>query len=132
MNASSQSFPNNPADTEITAELPVLDVAAYEARHANDPLASTDTWASPTLNTALQAQAGIAAAEAALEPAQSATLPANVASKLETELKSLASNLKELETRLAAKGERLAIIEQELAESRVAGQAAAERALALS
>ncbi len=131
MNASSQSFPNSPADAEITAELPVLDVAAYEARHANDPLASTDTWASPTLTAAQQAQAGIAA-ETAPEPAQSATLPPNVAAKLESELKSLASNLKELETRLAAKGERLVIIEKELADSRVAGQAAAERAQALS
>ena len=132
MNASSQSFPNSPADAEITAELPVLDVAAYEARHANDPLASTDTWASPPLTAAQQAQAGTAAADTALEPAQSATLPANMAAKLETELKSLASNLKELETRLAAKGERLVIIEKELADSRVAGQAAAERAQALS
>jgi chromosome segregation ATPase len=131
MNASSQSFPNGAADAEITAELPVLDVAAYEARHANDPLASTDTWSTPTLNTAVLAQAGLAA-EAAPEPAPSAPLPASMASKLEAELKSLASNLKELETRLAAKGERLVIIEKELAESRVAGQAAAERAQALS
>ena len=124
MNASSQSFPNSPADAEITAELPVLDVAAYEARHANDPLSSTDTWASP-------AQPG-AVSDATPELAPSAPLPANVAAKLEAELKSLASNLKELETRLAAKGERLVIIEKELAESRAAGQAAAERATALS
>jgi chromosome segregation ATPase len=132
MNASSQSFPNSSADAEITAELPVLDVAAYEARHANDPLSNTDTWASPTLNIPVAAQPGVAAADAALEPEQPATLPANVAAKLEAELKSLSSNLKELETRLAAKGERLVIIEKELAEARVAGQAAAERATALS
>ncbi|HEV2700506.1 MAG TPA: FHA domain-containing protein [Steroidobacteraceae bacterium] len=132
MNASSQSFPNGAADAEITAELPVLDVAAYEARHANDPLASTDTWSTPTLNTAQLAQAGLSAADAAPEPAQAAPLPANMAAKLEAELRSLGSNLKELETRLAAKGERLVVIEKELAESRVAGQAAAERAQALS
>jgi chromosome segregation ATPase len=132
MNASSQSFPNSSADAEITAELPVLDVAAYEARHGNDPLSSTDTWASPTQNTALLPQPGVVAAESPLEPPQSATLPANMAVKLEAELKSLASNLKELETRLAAKGERLLIIEKELAESRVAGQAATESAMALS
>jgi chromosome segregation ATPase len=130
MNASSQSFPNS-ADAEITAELPVLDVAAYEARHANDPLSSTDTWASPTLNSATPAQAA-PVSDATPELAPSAPLPANVAAKLEAELKSLASNLKELETRLAAKGERLVIIEKELAESRAAGQAAAERATALS
>jgi pSer/pThr/pTyr-binding forkhead associated (FHA) protein len=33
-------------DTEATAELPVLDVAAYEAT-LNDPIASTDTWLAP-------------------------------------------------------------------------------------
>jgi chromosome segregation ATPase len=130
MNASSHSLPTT-ADAEVTAELPVLDVAAYEARHANDPLASTDTWASPTLNTALLPPS-LVAADAMPEPAQPATLPASMAAKLEAELKSLASNLKELETRLAAKGERLVIIEKELAEARVAGQAAAERATALS
>jgi chromosome segregation ATPase len=132
MNASSQSFPDSSADAEITAELPVLDVAAYEARHGNDPLANTDTWASSTQNTAVLPQVGVVVADATHESAQSATLSANMAEKLEAELKSLASNLKELETRLAAKGERLLIIEKELAESRVAGQAAAESAMALS
>lgn len=130
MNASSQSFPNS-ADAEITAELPVLDVAAYEANHANDPLASTDTWASPTLNGVMPALAG-AVSDATPELAPSAPLPANVAAKLEAELKSLASSLKELETRLAAKGERLVILEKDLSESRAAGQAAAERATALA
>jgi pSer/pThr/pTyr-binding forkhead associated (FHA) protein len=33
-------------DTEATAELPVLDVAAYEST-LSDPIASTDTWAAP-------------------------------------------------------------------------------------
>src|ERR1700743_3492511 len=110
MNASSQSFPNGAADGEITAELPVLDVAAYEARHANDPLASTDTWSSPTLNTALLPQS---LSDPTPEPSQTAAVSASLASKLEGELRSLANNLQELETRLAAKGERLAIIEKE-------------------
>ncbi len=132
MNASTQSFPNSAADAEITAELPVLDVAAYEARHGNDPLSSTDTWASPTLNTPMPAPPGVAAGDTALEPSPSALLSANVAAKLEAELKALGTNLKELETRLAAKGERLVVIEKELAESRAAGQAAAERATAMS
>jgi hypothetical protein len=39
-------------DTEATAELPVLDVAAYEAT-LDDPISSTDTWAAPTAVTAL-------------------------------------------------------------------------------
>jgi chromosome segregation ATPase len=130
MNASSKSFSGTSttsSDSEVTAELPVLDVAAYEARHGHDPLSSTDTWASPTTNTALMPQLANPA-EAAPEPVPSVT----VSAKIESELKSLASNLAELETRLAAKGERLAIIEAELAESRVAGQAAATRAAALS
>ncbi len=33
-------------DTEATAELPVLDVAAYEST-LSDPIANTDTWAAP-------------------------------------------------------------------------------------
>jgi chromosome segregation ATPase len=132
MNASSQSFPSGAADAEITAELPVLDVAAYEARHGHDPLASTDTWASPTLNTAVLPQLGHAAAADDAEPTAPPTPSAALAGKLEVELRSLASNLAELETRLAAKGERLTMIEAELAESRQAGLAAAARAVTLT
>jgi chromosome segregation ATPase len=138
MNASSKSMSNNSGDGEVTAELPVLDVAAYEARHGHDPLASTDTWQSPTASTATTLTTAILpnlahlASDHVSETTQSKNLSANLASKIEGELRSLASNLEELETRLAAKGERLAIIEAELAESRVAGKAAAERAAALS
>ncbi len=133
MNASTQSFTGGAAaEGDITAKLPVLDVAAYEARHGHDPLSSTDTWSAPTLNTALLPQLHELAADAAPEPTASMTQSAGMAAKLEVELKSLASNLAELETRLAAKGERLAIIEAELAESRDAGRAAAARAVALS
>lgn len=132
MNASSKSFSSGTADTEITAELPVLDVAAYEARHGHDPLSSTDTWSSPTLNTALLPQLGHPVAEEEPESTAATIQSAGLAAKLEVELHSLASNLSELETRLAAKGERLTMIEAELAESRHAGRAAAERAVALS
>jgi predicted nucleic acid-binding Zn-ribbon protein len=45
-------------DTETTAELPVLDVAAYEST-LGDPIASTDTWAAP--NPAELAPAELAA-----------------------------------------------------------------------
>ena len=131
MNASSKSFSGTSttsSDSEVTAELPVLDVAAYEARHGHDPLSSTDTWASPTTNTALMPQLASSLAEAAPETVPSVT----VSARIESELKSLASNLAELESRLAAKGERLTVIEKDLAESRVAGQAAATRAAALA
>jgi chromosome segregation ATPase len=130
MNASSKSLSGNsttPSDSEVTAELPVLDVAAYEARHGHDPLSSTDTWASPSMNTAVMPHLP------SLSPdAPEAVQLVTVSARIESELKSLASNLAELETRLAAKGERLAVIEAELAESRVAGQAAATRAATLS
>jgi chromosome segregation ATPase len=132
MNASSKSFSSGAADGEITAELPVLDVAAYEARHGHDPLSSTDTWVSPTQNTAILPQLGLPPADAEPEPTAATNQSASLAAKLEVELRSLASNLAELETRLAAKGERLTMIEAELAESRHAGRAAAERAVALS
>jgi DNA repair exonuclease SbcCD ATPase subunit len=130
MNASSRSFPGSSSEEEVTAELPVLDIAAYEARQAQDPLSNTDTWATPTLNTAILPQLGTV--ETASHPAPPVTPSAALASKLEVELRSLASNLSELETRLAAKGERITVIETELAESRAAGLAAAERAVALS
>src|SRR5678816_834153 len=39
-------------DTDATAELPVLDVAAYEAT-LDDPISNTDTWVAPTAVTAL-------------------------------------------------------------------------------
>jgi chromosome segregation ATPase len=132
MNASSQSFPESAADAEVTAELPVLDIAAYEARHGQDPLSNTDTWAAPTMSTAILPQPPNLAADAAADLPPPAPASAALTSKLEVELRSLASSLSELETRLAAKGERLAIIEAELAESRTAGLAAAERAAALS
>jgi chromosome segregation ATPase len=131
MNASSKSFSSAAGDAEITAELPVLDVAAYEARQGHDPLSSTDTWSSPTQNTALLPQLEPAPPADDAEPAASPT-QSGVAAKLEVELRSLASNLAELETRLAAKGERLTVIEAELADSRQAGLAAAARAAALS
>lgn len=43
--------PSNEGDNEATAELPVLDVAAYEAT-LGDPIASTDTWNLPAMTLA--------------------------------------------------------------------------------
>jgi hypothetical protein len=57
-------------DNEATAELPVLDVAAYEST-LNDPIAHTDTWVLPT---GTLTQPAPAAAEATMEvPALSQT-----------------------------------------------------------
>ena len=131
MNAPSHSVSGSAADAEVTAELPALDIAAYEARFANDQTSSTDTWATPTLNTAVLPQLNQPAPDQTAEVSAFTTQSAGMAAKLEVELKSLASNLAELETRLAAKGERLIMIEAELAESRLAGRAAAERAAGL-
>jgi len=132
MNASSQSLSGSTADTEITAELPALDIAAYQARYGQDPLSNTDTWVTATLNTAVLPQLGQPATESPSESSVPSAQSANLAAKLEVELKSLANNLTELETRLAAKGARLTMIEAQLAEARQAGIAAAERAAALA
>ena len=123
MSARSKSFSGTPVDAETTAELPVLDIAAHEARHGYDPLSRTDSWAAPTVSLAVPPQLASLVPELTAEPQ---TSPA--AAKLEGELRAIASNLAELETRLAAKGERLTIIESELAESRAVGQAQAQRA----
>src|SRR5665213_2272540 len=110
MNASSQSLSGSTADTEITAELPALDIAAYQARYGQDPLSNTDTWVTATLNTAVLPQLGQPATESPSESSVPSAQSANLAAKLEVELKSLANNLTELETRLAAKGARLTMI----------------------
>jgi hypothetical protein len=60
-------------DNEATAELPVLDVAAYEST-LNDPIAHTDTWALPT-NTLVQA-APVTADATTQMPAMQAEKPA--------------------------------------------------------
>jgi chromosome segregation ATPase len=127
MSARSKSFSGSPVDAETTAELPVLDIAAHEARHGHDPLSRTDSWAAPTVSLAIPPQLANLAPELTAEPQ---TSPA--AAKLEGELRAIASNLAELETRLAAKGERLTIIESELADSRAAGQTQAQRAAVLA
>jgi chromosome segregation ATPase len=114
-------------DLEITAELPVLDVAAYEAAAATEGRAgNTDTWIIPA--SALPD----AVAEAA--PSGSATAPAALVAapvvgdekrtQLEVSLHALSDDLREVEERLRRKGERLTEIEKALA------HANAERAVA--
>ena len=122
-------------DLETTAELPVLDVAAYEAASAEGRTGNTDTWLIPS-----PAAAPEPTAEAAHEP--NITIPASALAAapsvapapavatdekrthLEVSLHALSHNLREVEERLKYKGERLSEIEKALA------HANAERAVA--
>ena len=109
------------ADLETTAELPVLDVAAYEAAMSEEHSGSTDTWHMP----ALSVQAAAAATSAA---ATSAPAADDRSMQLEIDLRSLSENLRDVEGRLTRKGERLAELERELAAARAERVAAEERA----
>ena len=103
-------------DLETTAELPVLDVAAYEAA-AEGRTGSTDTWIIPA--SALPNAGGEAAPSG---PAIAASDEKRT--QLEVSLHALSDNLREVEERLKRKGERLTEIEKALA------HANAERAVA--
>jgi chromosome segregation ATPase len=114
-----QSSPPDEADLEVTAELPVLDVAAYEANAAStaitgtypalaaerDHLNSTDTWHIPA--PALRASKGVAA------EAANTVIDENRA-RLEVNLQALSTTLRDVEERLTRKSERLAEIERAL------------------
>src|SRR5689334_15985842 len=109
MSVPRESIPPN-ADLETTAELPVLDVAAYETAVKEERSGSTDTWHMPAV-TAQAAQAA-AAAVAAQSAAEDRSL------QLETDLRALSENLRDVEERLTRKGERLIELERELANAR--------------
>src|SRR5579862_5881196 len=116
-----QSSPSEEADLEVTAELPVLDVAAYEANaasaaaatathgvavnrsHERDPLSATDTWHIPP--PALR--------KAATSEAANTVIDENRA-RLEVNLQALSATLRDVEERLTRKGERLIEIEKAL------------------
>lgn len=112
--------PQGETDLESTAELPVLDVAAYEAATPSEErLGSTDTWAVPS----------VAREPGAAAPTVGAAVPDESRSKqLEVSLHSLADNLREVEERLAKKGERLAEIEKALVHAH-ADRATAEQSI---
>ena len=113
-----QSSPPDEADLEVTAELPVLDVAAYEANAAStaitgtypaltperDQLAATDTWHIPAPT---RASKGVAA------EAANTVIDENRA-RLEVNLQALSGTLRDVEERLTRKSERLAEIEKAL------------------
>lgn len=87
-------------DLETTAELPVLDVASYEAARSSN----TDTWVAPS-----------PLARETVE--ESPPAKPSVTAKLEVSLHALSDNLREVEERLKRKGERLAEIEKTLAQA---------------
>jgi chromosome segregation ATPase len=112
--------PSSDGDLEATAELPVLDIAAYEAAMSEEH-ASTDTWHLPALQ--------LSPSGAALAPAAApAPVPEDRSAQLETDLRSLSESLRDVEGRLTRKGERLAELERELGNARTERVAADERA----
>jgi chromosome segregation ATPase len=128
MSVQRQTLPTSKeADIEITAELPVLDVAAYEAAALTDEKgSSTDTWHMPAL------PASAAATVAAAAPAVSTPVspPVDRTMQLEIDLRALSASLRDVEERLTRKGERLLELERELANARTERVAADQRATA--
>ncbi len=113
------------SDLDVTAELPVLDVAAYESAVAEARTGNTDTWILPSPGPAEPKTAEVPAAVSAAAPAAVALTPAT---QLEVSLHSLSDNLREVEERLGRKGERLAEIEKALAQANAARAAAEQQA----
>jgi predicted nucleic acid-binding Zn-ribbon protein len=119
-------------DLETTAELPVLDVAAYEAATVEGRSGSTDTWIipsaatppEPTAEAAPEPNITIPASALAAAPVAPVVVNDDKRTHLEVSLHALSDNLREVEERLKRKGERLSEIEKALA------HANAERAVA--
>jgi len=95
-------------DAEDTAELPVLDVEAYEATLEQDAISHTDTWVGPQ-------------ASLPIEPEENSTASAVTGG---LDLGGLTATLRAVEDRLRQKGERLVTLERELATARAEHQAA--------
>jgi chromosome segregation ATPase len=120
MSVPRQSVPTSKdPDLETTAELPVLDVAAYEAA-MSEQAGSTDTFRMPALQV-----------PSAAAPATPVQVPEERTMQLEYDLRSLSESLRDVEGRLTRKGERLVELERELANARAERTAAEERAAAL-
>ena len=113
-------------DLEITAELPVLDAAAYEAAAAEARTGNTDTWIIPA-SALPDAKAEVAPSSPPTGTAAPVAIPIagdEKRTQLEVSLHALSDTLREVEERLRRKGERLTEIEKALA------HANAERAVA--
>lgn len=112
MSVQRNSLPSSTSDLEATAELPVLDVAAYEAQAAHELFSGTDTWVAPGPSA----------------PSRDDAALLRQRNRLEQDLKSLSANLRAVEERLALKGERLALLEGELKGAHAERAAAEQRA----
>ena len=95
-------------DLETTAELPVLDVAAYEAATAEVRANNTDTWIVPSASPAPATAANVAGSPSPTSVAEEKR------TQLEVSLHALSENLREVEERLKHKDARLAEIEKSL------------------
>src|SRR5262245_25050936 len=128
MSVPRQSVPNSrdKDDLESTAELPVLDVAAYEQALGEEHSGSTDTWHMPALR-----DPSATGAVAAAVPTPAQQIAEDRSKQLEIDLRSLSESLRDVEGRLTRKGERLAELERELANARSERIAADERAAGL-
>jgi chromosome segregation ATPase len=113
-------------DLETTAELPVLDVAAYEATGvAEGRTGNTDTWSIPSPGISEPASSSkaagpvpltsVATSATAAAPAVASPAADDRRTSLEVNLHALSNNLREVEERLRNKGARLTEIEQALA-----------------
>jgi chromosome segregation ATPase len=102
-------------DNDDTAELPVLDVAAYEASLDEDLASNTDTWVSPQ-PIALEAPV-VSATNTGSQPELRSIPPA-------VDLGALGATLHAVEDRLRHKSERLIALEREVAEVRTERAAA--------
>lgn len=105
------------SDNEDTAELPVLDVAAYEASLDEDRAANTDTWVSPQ-PIELPPPPEVSA---------SGTIPTLRPVPPAVDLGALSATLRAVEDRLRQKSERLMALEREVAEVRTERTAALAR-----
>jgi chromosome segregation ATPase len=145
--SSPAASPAPESDLETTAELPVLDVAAYEAAAADERAGNTDTWIIQT-PTARERETTLEVAAVGAVPAttvlSSPATPLAIGvvaeerstldrrshdekrSQLEVSLHALSDNLREVEEHLKRKGERLTEIEQALVYAN-ADRAAAEQ-----
>jgi chromosome segregation ATPase len=121
-----QSSSADDADLEVTAELPVLDVAAYEANVASEtddtgiypaPTNTPDTWHIPSPAPRVSKTATTEAANTVIDENRA---------RLEVNLQALSTTLRDVEERLTRKGERLIEIEKAL-ELAVAERNAAEQ-----
>ncbi len=107
MSAPMQPIEPELGDNDDTAELPVLDVASYEASLAEDRAADTDTWVLPQAMRVPPPSANAPPAVPVLQP-----VPTDV------DLGALSATLRAVEDRLRIKSERLVALEREISDVR--------------